>query len=147
MKGKIFTRDEATRMLPLVRSIVRDAKAAARLIDRQERALAESARRRPSTGKASVRVGAADAAVNEKLRRLRGLAATLEAELEALGWFLVDAQVGVAKCYSVGQSGFIYLAWRLGESAVDHWFPLKKSHLDRRPFGGETTVAENQEER
>jgi hypothetical protein len=136
MKGKFYTPDEATRMLPLVSRIVANAKACARLIDRHEKPDPDPAQ--------SVTTAAhpARAVAVEKLASLRAHLAALEGELGDIGWYLDSARDGVAKCYGERHSRFVYLTWTLGEPRVDFWFPLKASHLDRQPLTGGERVAE-----
>lgn len=140
MKGKIFTPEEATKMLPLVRSVVSDIRAAARLVDRlqKEFALEELAR------SVLKDVALPSTPTEKKIARLSDHMRTLENELESIGWFLVDAVEGIVKCYSERESRIIYLSWAIGEPRVGYWFPLKQTHLDRRPLLDDEKIAENQ---
>ena len=146
MKGKIFTSDEATRTIPLVSRIVTNIRAASRLLDRHERAVAEIIVELRHDDAHAMALRTQREAEIKKVSTLKGHLKDLEVELEGLGWFLVDPREGVVKCYSERESRIVYLTWMIGEPRVDHWFPLKKSHLDRQPLGGEA-VTENQQGR
>lgn len=123
MKGKIFSPAQATRMLPLVRRIVLDAKACSRLLDRHRRALElEGASTEETEGH------------QEKIVVLEERLLECEQELESLGITLEDSSQGVVKLYGEIQSEIVFLTWRPGDDEVCHWFPVDKSKTssDRR---------------
>lgn len=121
MKGKIFTPEQATRMLPLVRRIVVDAEACTKLIERHRRALALP------------EVTPAEAEEHQqKITVLEDRLAECERELEELGIVLEDAREGVVKLYGEINSEIVYLTWRRGDPDVAHWFPIEKTSADRR---------------
>lgn len=122
MRGKIFTPDEATRMLPLLRRIAIDAKACTKLVDRYERALAADD---DNPGD-----------LPEKLDALATRLDELRAEIDELGCVLEDAREGVVKFYGEQGSSIVYLAWRLGEARVAYWYPTDKPWTDRRLIDG-----------
>lgn len=144
MKGKIFTPLEATRMLPLVGSVVANIKAASRLLDRHEKAIAEitAVRLAANTTEQIDAAERAAAVETEKIEKLHEHLRTLESELSDLGWFIADAREGVAKCYSERDTRIVYLTWTIGEDEVRHWFPLKKTHHDRLPLSEDEKIAD-----
>lgn len=128
MRGKIFTPEEASRMVPLLRRIAIDAKACTKLTDRYERALAAG--------------GDDSGEFPEKLDSLGARLTELRAETEELGCFLEDAREGVIKFYGELGSRIVYLAWKLGETHVASWYPIDKPWTDRRPIDGEMVAAD-----
>ncbi|MEZ6195051.1 MAG: DUF2203 family protein [Planctomycetota bacterium] len=140
MKGKIFTPDEITRMLPLVRRIVMDVKACSTLIRRHERAifeielLAEQSSEAPSEDRIAEH--------REKIIALKEKAATCERELSELGGEVEDASRGIVKFYGERAARIVFYTWRLGEGRVEFWYPVDKTYGDRRSIDDGEPVAE-----
>ena len=114
MRGKIFTADEARRMVPLIRRIVRDVRARTRLIER----------------------GGLAAAPRESLERE---VLECQAELESLGCALRDPQVGLVECYGELLGEIVFFRWQPGEEAFIHWRPLDSPPTVRRPLAERLT--------
>ena len=113
LRGKIFTPEEADRMIPLVRRVVRGVRAARRQADRL-------AHRRP-----------VDAA------RHRVLAARVQSgrnELEALGCTLRCETQGRVECYGDVEGLIVYLVWVPGAAGFDTWRSLDGAEADARPL-------------
>ena len=128
MRGKIFTRDEADRMIPLVRRIVVSARARHRLILRkQDEVLALG------TGQGH---GAARERTLQQTRRLREELKACILELEGLGCFLRDAETGVVECYGEFAGNVVYFTWFPGHDAFQGWHPLDQSYVNRQPLPG-----------
>ncbi|MCA9320185.1 MAG: DUF2203 domain-containing protein [Planctomycetes bacterium] len=132
MKGKIFTRDDATRMIPLLRRIATDTKACQKLIDRHERAI------RALKDRSGSKVDAELADHRAKLTQLAERQASCAKELEELGCFLDDARQGIVKLYGEINSRIVYFTWMLGEPEVSFWHPIEKTHTDRQPIATAT---------
>jgi len=131
MKPRLFTADEANRLLPLVRSITRDAVHHYRLAKREIAVLerlktAGSKTRTPS--RETLR--AQDTRIAGHLEILREL---IE-ELEDLGCHLRDYERGVVDfpAASFDQEGFLLYCWTLGEERVAHWNSEHQRHAERR---------------
>ena len=140
MKGKIFTRDEASRMIPLLRRIATDTKACSRLIERHQ-AEARSCRESMVQNEAD-----GERVLADHLAKIKSLTAKIDScrkELEDLGCFLDDAAQGIVKFYGERNSQIIYYTWRLGEPEVSFWHPIEKSFVDRQAIDGDEKVAEN----
>ncbi len=146
MKGKIFTATEATRMLPLVRRIVTDAKACSKLIERHERASLELRLRLEAETEGSPDALVAELREHEqKIAALRERRETCRKELEELGAFLDDAFAGIVKFYGEMDSRIVYFTWKLGEDSVSYWHETDDEHSDRLPLDGDEKVANNAE--
>lgn len=126
MSGNSFSTDEASRMLPLLRRIVTDAKACTKLIDRYEPVVA---------------AGEDDGnELREKLETLRNRLAELRHETEELGCFLEDAREGVVRFPGEMAGKAVYLCWKLGEERVAYWYAADQVWTDRTLIDGEITA-------
>ncbi|MEE9392341.1 MAG: DUF2203 family protein [Planctomycetota bacterium] len=135
MKGKIFSAEEVTRMLPLVRRIVMNLRACSTLLSRHERQIAELELEAECSGQDPSEDALAEH--REKIAVLREKSAACEQELNDLGGHLEDASRGIAKFYGERDSRIVYLTWRLGESTVSWWHPIEKTYRDRLPLDDE----------
>jgi len=131
MDGKLFTLEEANRLLPLVRAIARDA--VDRYRDAKQAILdLEGLKSRARAGQAVTREDAErqDALVASQLDELRRLVD----ELEALGCRLRDYERGVVDfpAASVDDEGFLVYCWALGEKQVSHWHSDHEGFEERR---------------
>lgn len=134
-RKKLFTVEQANRMLPLVRSIVKDIVDLANdLRQRQER----FARIRP-TSKTAVHE-----AHQEEVQQMQGELAKDAARVEELvdelrelgvelkGWDgLVDFP-----CMMDGRE--VYLCWKMGEPEVSHWHEIEAGFLGRQKLYAHT---------
>jgi hypothetical protein len=118
MKGKIFTPDEANRMLPLVSRIADDIVATYTQVQR--------ALQTYETEKSK----AADAEVARLLERFQHLVE----EIEALGGTVKDYERGCVDFYGEVGGQIVYLCWRRGESTIGHWHRLEEGFTARRPI-------------
>ncbi len=136
MKGKIFTVEEARAALPLVRSIVSD------VIDRYATLRARLK---------ELRIGrdAFLAATSTDPRRdlppdvadiVDDLRNYVE-ELEALGCFLKDPEIGLVDFYGEIDGEIVYLCWRSGEDTIRYWHGLHSGYSGRRPIPATVGVA------
>jgi hypothetical protein len=131
MDGKLFSLDEANRLLPLVRSITRDA--VRRYRDAKRAILDLEGLKARAAAKLPVRreeIEAQDAAVAAHLEQLRRLVD----ELEALGCRLRDYERGVVDfpAATIGDDGFLVYCWALGEESVRHWHSEEEGFDERR---------------
>ncbi len=150
MKGKIFSKQEATNMLPLVRRIVTDAKACTTLIARHERDVT-AARKGLDSNIQDLSKGESDAVLAEiaehesKLATLEEKRETCSQELEDLGVFLADAESGVVRFYGEMASRIVYYVWQLGEPEVAFWHEIRGSFEDRKAIDGDEIMAQSAE--
>lgn len=122
MRGQIFTKEEADRMVPLLRRIALNVRARARLLKKKR---AEAAAL--SGGEREVRLAA-------DIRHLAGQIEDLREEFESLGCMLQDAERGVVECFGTRDDDIVYLTWMPGRPAFDHWHPLDTPHDLARPI-------------
>ena len=126
MPPALFTLDEANRLLPLVRVIVRDAVAAYQQAKRSIDALGWLRSQQASAEDISRQ----DAVVAGHLEEVKRLVA----ELESLGCRLRDYDRGAVDfpAASLDTEGFVVYSWELGEDSVAYWRTEHERHQERR---------------
>ncbi len=137
MKGKIFTTDEANRMLPLVSRIADDIVATYANVNlalqafEAEKAVADHDESRLP------QLRRCDEEVANVLDRFQGL---IE-EIEALGGTVKDYERGMIDFYGEVDGEIVYLCWQRGEEQITHWHRLDEGFGKRRPLPVETPAA------
>lgn len=131
MKERLFTLEEANHILPLIRSITRDAVRRYRDAKNEIEALELlKTQRRAGIEVPKDSIVAQDARIECHLNELRRL---IE-EIERLGARLRDYERGaVAFPAAAWDEGFVYWSWMLGESQVSHCHRAEESFDQRRP--------------
>jgi hypothetical protein len=134
MSSRLFTLEEANRLLPLVESITRDAVRCYRTAKEGIRAWEWlRAQQAPGPAASTAELDRKDAEITAGLERLRGLTD----ELEAIGCHLRDFERGVvdfpAAC--LGEGPFLFYCWALGESAVAYCHGEEEGFEERRAVG------------
>lgn len=127
---RLFSITDANRMLPLVRSIVRDA------VDRYaqvKRAIHLLARLQSAHQAGDPSLAGR---IRRQDRRVEALLEDLQAsvdELEDLGLRLRDYERGVVDfpAASLDRGQFIFYCWALGEDRVNHWHREAEGFRDR----------------
>ena len=136
MKGKIFTPDEANRMLPLVSRIADDIVAAYESVNvaiqafEAERPKAEADERRLPE------LRARDQDVTAALDRLQSLIY----EIEALGGTVKDHQHGKIDFYGEIDGEIVYLCWQRGEDRIAFFHTLEENSGQRTPIPAEVAA-------
>ena len=128
--ARIFTVEQANRMLPLVRRIVEDI-------------VQDYARWREQVGVLEVvaagRRGDAPPNEAEKVEQdTQRLAADIERyvqELRKLGVDFKGFEEGLVDFPSQIDGRAVYLCWKLGEDAVEHWHPVDAGYAGRQKLG------------
>lgn len=128
MTGRLFTLSEANGVLPLVRSIARDAVRCYRAAKREIRTW-EWLRGQQPSAEIEAHVARRDQHIARHLEDLR----RLTEELESLGCHLRDFERGVvdfpASC--LGNGPFVFYCWALGEDRVLHWRDEEEAFEER----------------
>ncbi|MFN2420452.1 MAG: DUF2203 domain-containing protein [Gemmatimonadota bacterium] len=121
---RLFDLEEADRMLPLLRSIVKGM-----LDDHAERqALAERLEgARAHRGRALEPLEREIETLNEKI---------LEAvvEIERLGAEFKGIELGLVDFPSMREGEIVYLCWQYGEDRIRWWHPVHAGYAGRRPI-------------
>ena len=128
MKGKIFTPEEANRMLPLVSHIADDIVATYADVNRALQAFeAEKARAEHDETREPI-LRRRDAEVAATLDRFQSL---IE-EVEALGGTVKDYERGMIDFYGEVDGEIVYLCWTRGEDRIAYWHRLEEGFGKRR---------------
>ena len=123
MDRRYYTPDLANRSLPLVQRIARDVRETALEIEEVWTSLRELDRDRDEDR---------FHLLSDRLRDLQARFTGLLQELEQLGVELKDPFQGLLDFRAEREGREVYLCWRLGESAVDHWHELSAGFAGRR---------------
>jgi hypothetical protein len=143
---RYFTLEEATRVLPLVRSLLealRDETAELSALQRRlregGRALESRSGRRdrpPAGTNGHGPEGAAGRFLTDLQRAdalLESVRQTLE-ELDAIGCEVKDVRTGLVDFRSMREGRPVYLCWRLGEDSIRFWHELDTGFAGRQPL-------------
>ena len=129
MKGKIFTPDEANRMLPLVSRIADDIVAT---YTRVQKTL-EDLEALKAVEDEEVR-DLQERRLEVESARLLDRFQTLIEEIEELGGTVKDYERGCIDFYGEVDGEIVYLCWQRGEDAITHWHALDAGFRDRNPI-------------
>jgi len=136
---RFMTLDEAQKMLPLVRSIVRD------IVDQydQYRQRIPASRGTTGTGRRSDPSPSATSRglAQEVTEAIKAEIDGAVAELNALGVELRDYESGLVDFPGKLGDDLVYFCWKPGEERISHWQPLDSGCDARQPL--EETPATN----
>jgi hypothetical protein len=139
---QLFTVEEASQRLPLVRSIVRDiVELHEEVADRRERLnrLKEGRLRDDATSPYSEELKQSEEALEKDLLQLE----EYRRELEDIGAELKDAGEGLVDFRSQIDGREVYLCWKLGEPEIAFWHELDAGFQGRQSLFGQTTSEES----
>jgi hypothetical protein len=131
MPVKVFTLEEANRLLPSIEEEIRRLQGAVREIVRLQDALAV------------LQVLGGDeehslehSELREKQARLESLVNEYNDRLvafQSLGVVMKDINHGVVDFYGLKDGRLIFLCWRMGERAIGFWHEINSGMVGRRP--------------
>ena len=131
---RVFTVEEANKMLPLVQRIVADIQrcyselvADAKVL--MDARVAEAESRQPPSLDEEIDSDA-------ELGRRRDLLAEYLRELTDLGIELKQPSIGLIDFPSLRDGRIVYLCWKLGEPRVEYWHELDAGFRGRQPLEG-----------
>jgi len=136
MQARLFTLDEANRLLPLVRAIARDAATTYRATKEAIHALQ---RLKAPPAAPTAEVLPLEHRIEVHLEELRRLVA----EIDDLGCRLRDYERGAVDFPAAvldAQGLFVVYCWALGERRVAHWHSEDEGHESRRLVGVEASA-------
>ena len=139
MTDRLFTLEDANRILPLVRAITRDAVHRYRAVKGEIHKLGKlKADRLAGVPVDEAVVRRQDRLIEGHLYELRRLID----ELEALGCRLRDYEKGVVDFpgASMDADQFVFFCWILGEDEVSHWHSEEEGYDQRRAVGAEAST-------
>lgn len=134
---QLFTVEEASQRLPLVKSIVRDiVELHEEVADRRERLnrLKEGRLRSDPNSPYSEELAQSEEALEKDLLQLE----EYRRELEGIGAELKDANEGLVDFRSQIDGREVYLCWKLGEPVIAYWHELDAGFQGRQSLFGQT---------
>lgn len=137
MRGKIFTPDEANRMLPLIERIADDIVATYAKVNDALKAYEAEKAQTDQAGEESLELNRRDADVARALDKFQ----TLIEEVESLGGTVKDYENGGIDFYGDVEGEIVYLCWRRGENEIRYWHRLEDGYSKREPLPTPSAVA------
>jgi hypothetical protein len=134
MNPKIFTVDDANRMLPLVGAIARAAAGTWRKLEARKRELRKTSARRPRLDESGAATKTVDSRITNDIRELERELEEAKAELEELGCYLRDAEKGLVDFPAFVGTEMVYLCWVPDEPSVTHYHGMREGFIGRKPI-------------
>lgn len=132
--AKIFTVEEANRLIPYLEASLETLSSMAREIaglQRELEVLAAIAGTGVSRENPDVQeFGEKQARQKDLVERYRALLS----EVAGHGCILRDLDVGLVDFYTTSRDRIVCLCWRRGETGIGHWHPLDQGFSGRRPL-------------
>ncbi|MGH7840017.1 MAG: DUF2203 domain-containing protein [Candidatus Binataceae bacterium] len=128
---KLFTPEEAGRLIPRLEFLIRDLQSSVSEVRGQ---IAEVAAGDPEIGSLEL---PALIARYPQLRPSAMRMAELTSEIQALGCFLKDLDLGLVDFpWEIEEGRVVFLCWQPGEPEIAAWHPVETGFGDRRPLRG-----------
>ncbi len=127
MAAKVFTLDEANRMLPLVQRIVRD------IVESHSR-LQDLAAHYSGLDPQAPDVKERRRELRREIDRLTDTVNKYVGELHELGCLFKGFEDGLVDFYATKGGRPIFLCWKLGEEQIEWWHELDAGYAGRQPL-------------
>ncbi len=138
---KIFTVQQANRLLPQVRELLKTLRAIQRALHALEDTVAiTELEGLQADGTPTQQARAKASPHSEQLSEGVGHFQDTLNQLDSLGCQLKDLDDGLVDFFTVHQGQLVYLCWKDGETAIRFWHHLEDGFADRRPI---TELANN----
>ena len=132
--NKIFTLQEAERMVPRVKEWLERAIESKREVETIERELQGISERINFLGGSEINPAAIlelKRTKDEALRTLRDVIG----QIEASGCLVKDLDIGLVDFPALLGTEEVYLCWKLGEDSIDYWHRVEEGFTGRKPIG------------
>lgn len=132
-KMKTFTLDQAHRLLPVLKSLLKRAMEGKRLIEEVEKELQDLKHRILLSGGLSVDVPALS---RRRAQRDKALQETKDAiaEINSIGVQVKDLDLGLLDFPCALEGEVILLCWKYGEEEIQYWHGLEEGFKGRKPI-------------
>ena len=133
MSQRNFTLQEAQVLLPVLKSLLKQALDGKKLIESIDREFQELAQRIFLSGGLLVEIGkmALRRAEREKIvQRIKDIVA----EIDATGVQVKDLDMGLLDFPCVIDGKTILLCWKMGEDSITHWHGVEEGYAGRKPI-------------
>ena len=131
-KQKTFTYEQATTLLPVLRTLLKRAMDGKQLIESVEKELEDLRHRILLSGGLSVDVPAVAHRRAECDKALQEIKDAL-AEIEAIGVQVKDLDIGLLDFPCVVEEEIILLCWKYGEEEIGFWHGMEEGFRGRKP--------------
>ena len=139
LNPRIFSAEEANKMLPLVGAIVRDAMEKWKRLETAKRTLRKTSARLASPTAAPGAKVADDRRLKAEIRDLEREIDETKAELEELGAYLKDPEKGLVDFPAFVGTELVYLCWFPDEPSVTHYHGMREGFIGRKPIPSDVT--------
>ena len=132
--SKIFTLQEAERLVPTVKEWLQRAIESKREVETVERELQGINERINLLGGSEINPAAVlelKRAKDEALRTLRNVVG----QIEASGCLVKDLDSGLVDFPALLGDEEVYLCWKLGEDSIGYWHRVEEGYAGRKPIG------------
>jgi len=134
MRNKIFSVDEANRLIPYLEPALESL----REMNREIVALRREIEVLAAIEGSGATIGSADVRdLREKEARIAGAVERFRGALREIGsrgCVLRDLELGLVDFYTMARGQVVCLCWRRGEPRVEHWHPLDEGFSSRKPL-------------
>jgi len=132
-KQKIFTYEQATTLLPVLRTLLKRAMDGKQLIEAVENELQDLRHRILLSGGLSVDIPAVAHRRAERDKALQEIKDAL-AEIESIGVQVKDLDIGLLDFPCVVEEEIILLCWKYGEEKIGFWHGVEEGFRGRKPI-------------
>src|SRR3954469_14033733 len=133
MAQRTFTLQEAQVLLPVLKSLLKQAIDGKKLIETIDTEFQELAQRIFLSGGLLVEIGKAAARRAERDKTIQRIKDAV-AEIDATGVQVKDLDMGLLDFPCVVEDRVILLCWKLGENAIAHWHSTEEGFAARKPI-------------
>jgi hypothetical protein len=126
---RLFTLEEATALLPMLRPRLHDLAAKKRRLDEVQREFTALRRHVPANGH-----GKRAQELERELRALLDAVNSEVAAIRALGIEVKDLDIGLVDFPSKREDRIVFLCWRMDEPAIVAWHELDAGYRGRQPL-------------
>src|SRR6185312_4196260 len=133
MAQRTFTLQEAQVLLPVLKSLLKQAIDGKKLIETIESEFQELAQKIFLSGGLLVEIGRMAARRAERDKTEQRIKDVL-AEIDATGVQVKDLDVGLLDFPCVVDGKVILLCWKVGEDRITHWHGLEEGYAGRKPI-------------
>jgi hypothetical protein len=143
-KQKTFTYQQATTLLPVLRTLLKRAMEGKQLIESVEKELQDLRHRILLSGGLCVDVPAVAHRRAERDKALQEIKDAL-AEIDAIGVQVKDLDIGLLDFPCVVEEEIILLCWKYGEEKIGFWHGLEEGFRGRKPVDERTVRGKKKE--
>jgi hypothetical protein len=130
---KTFTLDQAHRLLPVLKSLLKRSMEGKQLIDQVEKEVQDLRHRILLSGGLSVDVPAVARRRAERDKALQEIKDTI-AEINSIGVQVKDLDIGLLDFPCALEDEVVLLCWKYGEEKIQYWHGLEEGFKGRKPI-------------